>query len=64
MKESAKRYKIFIQSLPRYHCGLDPQSAKSKKKTIENLVFSYVAELENIVKQYPEQWFNYYKFWK
>jgi predicted LPLAT superfamily acyltransferase len=64
MKESAKKYKIFVQPLPRRHCELDPQPAISKKKTIENLVFSYAAELENIVKQYPEQWFNYYNFWK
>jgi predicted LPLAT superfamily acyltransferase len=64
MKESAKKYKIFIQPLSCLHCELDRQSDKTKKEAIENLVFSYVAELENIVKQYPEQWFNYYKFWK
>jgi predicted LPLAT superfamily acyltransferase len=64
LKESAKKYKIFVQPISRSHCEPEPQPAKSKKKIIENLVFSYAAELENIVKQYPEQWFNYYKFWK
>jgi predicted LPLAT superfamily acyltransferase len=23
-----------------------------------------VAEMENKVTQYPEQWYNYYDFWK
>ena len=27
------------------------------------LLEQYVNELEKIVKKYPEQWFNYYKFW-
>ncbi|MDR1553757.1 MAG: lipid A biosynthesis (KDO)2-(lauroyl)-lipid IVA acyltransferase [Prevotellaceae bacterium] len=61
VKESMKKYKVFVQPLS---CCHEQQSANTKKETIENLVFSYVAELENIVKQYPEQWFNYYEFWK
>jgi predicted LPLAT superfamily acyltransferase len=24
----------------------------------------YAAEMEKKVKQYPEQWFNYYNFWE
>jgi predicted LPLAT superfamily acyltransferase len=62
IKESAKKYKIFVKPLSYSRSG--EQFAGSKKETIGNLVLSYVAELENIVEQYPEQWFNYYKFWK
>ncbi|MDR2805243.1 MAG: lipid A biosynthesis (KDO)2-(lauroyl)-lipid IVA acyltransferase [Dysgonamonadaceae bacterium] len=64
MKESAKKYKIYAQPLSCYRDGIDPQSLENKKEKIENLVFSYVEELEKMVKQYPEHWFNYYKFWK
>jgi len=60
IKISARKYKIFVQP-----CRGEPlRSPSSKKEKIENLVFSYVKELENIVEQYPEQWFNFYEFWK
>jgi len=36
-----------------------------KKKRPEQLLLEeYAKALEDIVKQYPEQWFNYYKFWQ
>jgi len=60
IKISAKKYKIFVQPC----WGVPLRSPSNKKEKIENLVFSYVKELENIVKQYPEQWFNFYEFWK
>jgi len=60
MKISAKKYKIFVKPLDRS----EVYSPSTKKGKIENLVFSYVQELENIVKQYPLQWFNFYEFWK
>jgi predicted LPLAT superfamily acyltransferase len=60
IKVSAKKYKIFVSPCR----GVPLRSPSSKKEKTENLVFSYVKELENIVKQYPEQWFNFYEFWK
>ena len=30
----------------------------------EDIVFEYAAELEKMIEKYPEQWFNYYDFWK
>lgn len=30
----------------------------------QGLLKQYVSALESVVKQYPEQWFNYYDFWK
>jgi predicted LPLAT superfamily acyltransferase len=63
MKESTKKYKIFARLLSSKNL-LDGQTPATKKEKIKNLVFAYVAELENIVKQYPAQWFNYYEFWK
>ena len=31
--------------------------------SVEVLRNSYIQALENILKEYPEQWFNYYDFW-
>ena len=55
MKESAKKYHIFIEQL------------KNKGDTIRvkasNLAQQYAAHMEAVVRRYPEQWFNYYEFW-
>ena len=61
IKISTKKYKVFVVPIGR---GEPMCSPSTKKEKIENLVFSYVKELENIVKQYPLQWFNFYEFWK
>jgi len=53
-----KKYRVIVANI-------------SNNQTIENiegtypekLLKSYVNELENIVKDYPLQWFNFYKFW-
>ncbi|MCL2597922.1 MAG: lipid A biosynthesis (KDO)2-(lauroyl)-lipid IVA acyltransferase [Paludibacter sp.] len=58
IKISSKKYKIYV--IPIGSSG----SFATKKEKINEMVFSYVKELENIVKQYPEQWFNFYEFWK
>ncbi len=31
---------------------------------IASLLGNYVNELETVVREYPEQWFNYYEFWE
>jgi predicted LPLAT superfamily acyltransferase len=61
MKITSKKYKIFVQPIGR---GEPAYSTATKKEKINDLVLSYVKELEWVVKQYPEQWFNYHKFWK
>ncbi|GHU68486.1 lipid A biosynthesis acyltransferase [Bacteroidia bacterium] len=58
VKIATKKYRIFVCPVISEKTGI------SKKELIENLAKSYVAQLENIVKEYPEQWFNYYEFWK
>ncbi len=34
------------------------------KEGMEKMLDEYVATLEKMIKKYPEQWFNYYDFWK
>lgn len=36
----------------------------SKRNYAEQLASEFVASLENKVRQYPDQWFNYYNFWE
>ncbi|MDR1545028.1 MAG: lysophospholipid acyltransferase family protein [Prevotellaceae bacterium] len=60
VKISAKKYKIFVQT-----CSCVPlRSPLTKREQISILAKNYVAELEKIVRKYPEQWFNFYEFWK
>ena len=35
-----------------------------RKKAETALLEQYTAALDQILKRYPEQWFNYYSFWE
>lgn len=41
-----------------------PEKRVKGKVPGQELLKQYVSALESVVKQYPEQWFNYYDFWK
>lgn len=41
-----------------------PVARTRDKKPEQALLEQYVANFEKILKEYPEQWFNYYDFWK
>lgn len=43
---------------------VSPDSKGKKKRPEQLLLEQYVKALEDIVTQYPEQWFNYYPFWQ
>lgn len=51
MKESNTHYHFFATP-PKKNYG-----------DVQSMVEEYAAFLEKIVRQYPEQWFNYYDFW-
>ena len=57
MKESSKRYRIYVTPL-------DYDKQASRRVQTEQLLHSYVAELERLLKLYPTQWYNYFDFWK
>jgi predicted LPLAT superfamily acyltransferase len=59
MKESINRYQIYLNRIDNY--SNDNLSANEK---IVVLARNYVAELEKMLKKYPLQWYNFYKFWK
>jgi predicted LPLAT superfamily acyltransferase len=64
IKVSVKKYKVFVKDLRLSDMEFGTNDSKNLKLHIPCLVKAYVKELENIVKQYPLQWFNFYEFWK
>jgi len=59
MKESVSRYHVYVKPLqPK---GLE---LLNKREKITCLAQSFASELESMVQKYPEQWFNFYEFWK
>lgn len=60
MKETSSHYHFFAG---------DPIEMKRTRteeqtdKAVEELMKQYLSEVEDKVKRYPEQWFNYYPFW-
>jgi len=60
MKESTRKYTVYVKPIA---INESPNVKITKQQKIESLARLYVEELENIVKKYPEQWFNYFEFW-
>lgn len=56
MKLSLKSYRIFVTPLTY-------DKTASRKEQMEELSEKYVRELEQMVKSYPTQWYNYFEFW-
>jgi predicted LPLAT superfamily acyltransferase len=59
MKKAGKQYKIYIKPVE-----IDNKEYETKREKTARYVRSYVKEVEAMVREYPEQWFNYYEFWK
>lgn len=57
LKVSASGYRIHVSRIPSPAGG-------TKRERIESMTRAYANELERIVRRYPEQWFNFYTFWK
>ena len=57
MKTSSLRYKVYVTPL-----SYDKKA--SSKQRVQQLAQAYVAELECMLASYPEQWYNFFDFWK
>ncbi len=56
MKESTYHYHFFASEIKDYlHLN--------KEEAIYQILADFVKEMEQKVKRYPEQWYNYYNFW-
>lgn len=60
LKETNRHYHFFATE-PKLYPTL--RNSKNKTETIEKMMGDYVTTLEQKVKQYPLQWFNYHQFW-
>ncbi|MDE7473875.1 MAG: lysophospholipid acyltransferase family protein [Muribaculaceae bacterium] len=60
MKESAKQYRLIVRPIK-----LDEQEQASlnRRERMVAMGRKYAAALDEVVKRYPCQWFNYYDFW-
>ena len=56
----------FKESATHYHMSTTPPKVynANKKIAIPEALQDYITELEKKLKLYPEQWYNYYDFWK
>ena len=57
MKESINRYHVLIHRLSQSN------EAQNRKQLIMNLAQKYASLLEDTVRAYPTQWFNFFDFW-
>lgn len=56
MKTGMKKYRIYVTPL-------EYDKTASRKEQIRQLSEAYVAELETRLREYPEQWYNFFDFW-
>lgn len=57
MKESYKTYHVYVRVI---QCDRDAKIREQMSQLAQN----FASNLEEIVKRYPTQWFNYFDFWK
>lgn len=57
MKTSTWKYKIRV-------CEIGVATTVERRQQVEQLASKFASVLEEILREYPEQWFNYYDFWE
>lgn len=57
MKVGWNKYRIYVRPL-------EYDTTKSRKEQIQELSQAYITELEQMMKLYPTQWYNFFEFWQ
>ncbi len=57
MKSGLRRYDLFVKSL-------EWDRSKNRVQQVEELAVAYTQQLEQSVRRYPTQWYNYFEFWE
>lgn len=57
MKERPLHYHFFASEIKEYH-------HLEKEVALQEMLSNFSKEMENKLKKYPEQWYNYYNFWQ
>jgi predicted LPLAT superfamily acyltransferase len=60
MKEGARHYH-FYATPPKHYAQQSTLSGRDEQ--LGRIIRDYTEEMENKLKKYPYQWFNYYDFW-
>ena len=56
IKKGVNRYKVWVEALP-------AATGANRAEKAQSLCNAYSAILEQMAKQYPSQWYNFYDFW-
>lgn len=56
MKTKRNQYTVYVKPL-------QYDKSASRNEQVKQLLHSYISELEQMVKRFPYQWYNYYEFW-
>ena len=56
MKEGTRRYRAFVRPV-------ECDTTLPRRQQMAALAQNFVTTLEEIVRRYPHQWYNYYEFW-
>ncbi len=64
MKRDWQTYHIIIRDLRRGYQDIDPELLVKKSVRQQALATEFARVLEEVVRMYPTQWFNYYDFWQ
>jgi predicted LPLAT superfamily acyltransferase len=59
LKITASLYRIHVTNVP-----VPAEADGNKRRQINEMTRSFAKIMEGIVKKYPEQWFNFYNYWK
>ena len=54
---------VYVMKKTNRNYQLYAMQAKFKNRNAQQLLKEYTNSIENILKIYPKQWFNYYYFW-
>lgn len=56
MKEGRRDYRVYLSEIPAPGEG-------TRQERMQRMADAYAARLEEIVRRYPDQWFNFFDFW-
>ncbi|MDD3875253.1 MAG: hypothetical protein PHT69_01385 [Bacteroidales bacterium] len=62
MKHSKYSYH-FYATPPKFYYQ-ERQNLKQRDFLVSQIIADYIGAFENVLKKYPEQWFNFYYFWE
>ncbi len=60
MKEGKTHYHYYASAPKFYH---QPGTLAGREEMLKQMITEYISAVEEKLRQYPEQWFNYYDFW-